>query len=102
MKPRDALCSFCRKSYRDVGPLVEGPGNVYICGECAELCRSIVDLERRRRADSRSPAESSTLRERLDRLVPGQDEAKQALVLAAARRSEARGRVLLTGPQRSA
>ena len=23
---RNAYCSFCRKSYRDVGPLVEGPG----------------------------------------------------------------------------
>src|SRR4051812_9039424 len=34
---RNAYCSFCRKSYRDVGPLVEGPGDVYICGECIEL-----------------------------------------------------------------
>ena len=31
---KNAFCSFCRKSYRDVGPLVEGPGDVYICGEC--------------------------------------------------------------------
>ena len=31
---KNAYCSFCRKSYRDVGPLVEGPGDVYICGEC--------------------------------------------------------------------
>ena len=23
---KNAFCSFCRKSYRDVGPLVEGPG----------------------------------------------------------------------------
>ena len=35
---RNAFCSFCRKSYRDVGPLVEGPGDCYICGECVELC----------------------------------------------------------------
>ena len=27
---KNAFCSFCRKSYRDVGPLVEGPGDVYI------------------------------------------------------------------------
>ncbi|HEV3437988.1 MAG TPA: ClpX C4-type zinc finger protein, partial [Gemmata sp.] len=31
---RNAYCSFCRRSHRDVGPLVEGPGDVYICGEC--------------------------------------------------------------------
>ena len=40
---KNAYCSFCRKSYRDVGPLVEGPGDVYICGDCIELCQSILD-----------------------------------------------------------
>ena len=46
---KNAYCSFCRKSYRDVGPLVEGPGDVYICGDCIELCQQILDQERKRR-----------------------------------------------------
>ena len=46
---KNANCSFCRKSYREVGPLVEGPDEVYICGECIELCQSILDQERKRR-----------------------------------------------------
>jgi ATP-dependent Clp protease ATP-binding subunit ClpX len=46
---RNAFCSFCRKSYREVGPLVEGPGDVYICGECIELCQSILDQENKRK-----------------------------------------------------
>jgi acetylornithine/N-succinyldiaminopimelate aminotransferase len=46
-----AGCSFCRKSYRDVGPLVEGPGGVRICRECIELCRSTLDIESRRRGE---------------------------------------------------
>jgi hypothetical protein len=46
---RDAFCSFCRKNYKDVGPLVEGPGDVYICGECIELCGSIMEQEIQRR-----------------------------------------------------
>ncbi len=46
---KNANCSFCRKSYREVGPLVEGPADVYICGECIELCQSILDQERKRR-----------------------------------------------------
>src|ERR1700754_3381657 len=50
---KNACCSFCRKSYRDVGPLVEGPGDVYICGECIELCQSILEQERRRRGTSK-------------------------------------------------
>ena len=41
---KNAFFSLCRKSYRDVGPLVEGPGDVYICGECIELCQSIRDV----------------------------------------------------------
>jgi len=44
---KDATCSFCRKSYRDVGPLVEGPSDVFVCGECIELCNSILDQEKR-------------------------------------------------------
>ena len=46
----NAYCSFCRKSYRDAGPLVEGPGEVYICGGCIELCQQILDAERKRGA----------------------------------------------------
>src|SRR4051812_50093872 len=52
---KNAYCSFCRKSYRDVGPLVEGPGDVYICGEGIELCQSILDQERRRRGGAQTP-----------------------------------------------
>ena len=51
---RNAFCSFCRKSYRDVGPLVEGPGDVYICGECIELCQQIIEQEKRRRGVNKS------------------------------------------------
>ena len=51
---KNAFCSFCRKSYRDVGPLVEGPGDVYICGECIDLCQSILEQERRRRGTAQA------------------------------------------------
>ncbi len=83
---RNAFCSFCRKSYRDVGPLVEGPGDVYICGECVELCQSIIDQEKRRRGASRSlvthiPSPRS-LKEKLDQYVVGQQKAKKVLSVA--------------------
>jgi ATP-dependent Clp protease ATP-binding subunit ClpX len=83
---KNAYCSFCRKSYRDVGPLVEGPGDVYICGECIELCQSILDQERRRRGvpktlftDIPTPRE---IKEQLDQYVIGQDRAKRVLSVA--------------------
>src|SRR5687767_9519872 len=83
---RNAFCSFCRKSYRDVGPLVEGPGDVYICGECIELCQSIIDQEKRRRGVTRSlvshiPSPRS-IKERLDQYVIGQSRAKKVLSVA--------------------
>jgi len=83
---KNAFCSFCRKSYRDVGPLVEGPGDVYICGECIDLCQSILEQERRRRGTSKplftkipSPRQ---IVEQLDQYVISQDHAKKVLAVA--------------------
>ncbi|MBL9125059.1 MAG: ATP-dependent Clp protease ATP-binding subunit ClpX [Planctomycetaceae bacterium] len=83
---KNAFCSFCRKSYRDVGPLVEGPGDVYICGECIELCQSILEQERRRRGTtkqlfSKIPAPSEIV-SHLDEYVIGQERAKRVLAVA--------------------
>jgi ATP-dependent Clp protease ATP-binding subunit ClpX len=83
---RNAYCSFCRKSYRDVGPLVEGPSDVYICGECIELCQSIIEQEKRRRGGSRAllthiPSPRS-IKDKLDQYVIGQQRAKKVLSVA--------------------
>ena len=83
---KNAFCSFCRKSYRDVGPLVEGPGDVYICAECIDLCSSILDQEQKRRGSSTSlfneiPAPREIV-ERMDEYVIGQEAAKKVLAVA--------------------
>ena len=41
-------CLFCGKTSRDVGPMVEGPSDVYICANCTDLCQNIFRQERRR------------------------------------------------------
>ncbi|MCA9054086.1 MAG: ATP-dependent Clp protease ATP-binding subunit ClpX, partial [Planctomycetaceae bacterium] len=83
---KNANCSFCGKSYRDVGPLVEGPGDVYICGECIDLCQSILDQERKRRGETKPLfSKVPTPREivaHLDQYVIGQDKAKKTLSVA--------------------
>jgi ATP-dependent Clp protease ATP-binding subunit ClpX len=83
---KNAFCSFCRKSYRDVGPLVEGPGDVYICGECIDLCQSILEQERRRRGASKPlfnniPTPRQMVAQ-LDQYVIGQEHAKKVLAVA--------------------
>lgn len=83
---RNANCSFCRKNYREVGPLVEGPEDVYICGECIELCQTILDQERRRRGTPRTlfnrvPSPREIVAE-LDQYVIGQEKSKKLLSVA--------------------
>src|SRR5438132_13773728 len=86
---RNAYCSFCRKSYRDVGPLVEGPGDVYVCGECIELCQSIIEQEKRRRqlTAERLP-DPEDIVEKLDHYTAGAGEGKQLLAAAVRRHYE--------------
>jgi hypothetical protein len=48
-----AVCSFCRKSRSEVGPLVEGAGpegtgGVFICRTCTDLSLAIFEQEDRR------------------------------------------------------
>jgi len=79
-------CSFCGKTSREVGPMVEGPNDIYICSNCTDLCQNIFRQERRRVSSAR-PLFSSIpaprqIKEFLDQYVIGQDHAKKALSVA--------------------
>ncbi|MFM7052888.1 MAG: ATP-dependent Clp protease ATP-binding subunit ClpX [Planctomycetota bacterium] len=83
---KTTTCSFCGKTSREVGAMVEGPGEVYICSNCTDLCQNIFKQERRRVAAAR-PLFSSIpaprqIKEFLDQYVIGQDAAKRALAVA--------------------
>src|SRR5690348_6021979 len=53
---RVTTCSFCGKSSRDVGPMVEGPSDVYICANCVDLAHNIIRQEKRKLSGSSAPA----------------------------------------------
>jgi len=76
-------CSFCGKSQAEVRKIVAGPG-VYICNECVELCKDIIDedfYEEMVREFTDVPKPKEIL-EVLNEYVIGQDFAKRALSVA--------------------
>ncbi|MFG0327137.1 MAG: ATP-dependent Clp protease ATP-binding subunit ClpX [Phycisphaerales bacterium JB037] len=79
-------CSFCGKTSREVGPMVEGPNEVYVCSNCVDLCQNIFRQERRRLSSvSNSLSEIPSpreIKEFLDQYVIGQDQAKRSLSVA--------------------
>ncbi|MBK9189868.1 MAG: ATP-dependent Clp protease ATP-binding subunit ClpX [Phycisphaerales bacterium] len=79
-------CSFCGKTSRDVGPMVEGPNAVYVCSACTDLCQNIFKQERRRVSSSttwlRDIPAPRDMKDFLDQYVIGQDRAKKALSVA--------------------
>ncbi|HMO27365.1 MAG TPA: ATP-dependent Clp protease ATP-binding subunit ClpX [Tepidisphaeraceae bacterium] len=83
---RITTCSFCGKSSRDVGPMVEGPSDVYICANCVDLAHNIIRQEKRK-LSSNQPLFTSipsprTIKEYLDQYIIGQTHAKRALSVA--------------------
>ncbi len=106
-------CSFCNRSQEDVRKLISGPGDVYICDECVDLCNEIIaedtDKPEVIGAQSRIPRPKE-IKAFLDQYVIGQDYAKKALSVAVHnhyKRIEAKGssevelqksNILLIGP----
>ena len=53
---RDSLrCSFCLKRRDEVTNLIAGPGGVYICVECVQLCNDIIGREAAAAASDQNP-----------------------------------------------
>ena len=97
-KPR---CSFCGKTQDEVGRLIAGPNNIFICTDCIQLCNVVLREEfgsdafpdtpcmpAEKRADYVSAPVFDTLpkpeeiKQFLDQYVIGQDEAKKVLSVA--------------------
>lgn len=77
-------CSFCNKTQDQVRKLIAGPGNVYICDECIEICSEIVEEEFDDKVHDTDinllkPTEIKTF---LDQYVIGQEEAKKVLAVS--------------------
>jgi len=76
-------CSFCGKTQDQVQKIVAGPG-VYICNECIDLCKEIIDEEVSQDAapETLEVPTPADIVNTLDQYVIGQDEAKRTLSVA--------------------
>lgn len=84
-------CSFCNKSQDQVRKMIAGPGGVYICDECVDICSDIIeeefgeldDLESERGEDlDINFLKPQEIKEFLDDYVIGQEQAKKILSVA--------------------
>ncbi|MEK7244202.1 MAG: ClpX C4-type zinc finger protein, partial [Thermodesulfobacteriota bacterium] len=78
------FCSFCGKDQNEVKKLVAGP-TAYICDECIELCRCIVEEESEKGGTEdirKGIPEPKNIARFLDQYVIGQDHSKKVLSVA--------------------
>lgn len=83
MAKYEQSCSFCGKEKSKTKKLIAGPDGIFICDECVELCKDMLD-----KMPSSSPAEQvelkkpAEIKEELDHYIVGQDKAKRVLSVA--------------------
>ena len=80
-------CSFCGKSETEVTGLITGPGGVFICSECVELCDSLLNQKEAHEQADQAAADIEILKPheikaKLDEYVIGQENAKKVLSVA--------------------
>ncbi len=78
------VCSFCGKDQSKVRKMVAGPGGVFICDECVELCTDIMFGEESSpgQLNLENLPKPNEIKEFLDQYVIGQEYAKKILSVA--------------------
>ncbi len=82
MKEKELFCSFCGKPKELANRLIAGPSGVYICDECIEICKEVLNEDKAKRGEPvevvklMKPAE---IKAKLDEYIIGQDQAKRVL-----------------------
>ncbi len=76
-------CSFCGKTKDDARKLIAGPSGIFICDECIDICKDILDEENAKSAtDSVRLLKPMEIKAELDKYIVGQDKAKKVLSVA--------------------
>ena len=79
-------CSFCNKTQDQVRKMIAGPGNVYICDECVDICADIIEEEYEEETEAGEMEinllKPVQIKKFLDEYVIGQEAAKKVLAVS--------------------
>ena len=78
-------CSLCGKKQEQIDRMISGSNAAYICNECVDICRGILDEEyagMNETLDQINLIKPKEMKEFLDEYVIGQDQAKKVLSVA--------------------
>ncbi len=76
-------CSFCGKPKELAKKLIAGPDGVYICDECVDICKEVLEREEKKAADEETALlKPHEIKAELDKYIVGQDKAKKVLSVA--------------------
>lgn len=78
-------CSFCGKKQEQIDRMISGSNGAYICNECVDICRGILDEEyagMNEALDQINLIKPKEMKEFLDEYVIGQDQAKKVFSVA--------------------
>lgn len=83
-KKDNKLCSFCSRGNREVGRLIQGSPDSYICNDCVEACHMLFQNEQTTSIKStpKEPLTPVKINEKLCEYIIGQDNAKKTLAVA--------------------
>ena len=84
MEKNEQRCSFCGKSKEEVRRLTAGPGGVFICDDCVDICKAMVDetLDKESKTEEVPLKKPAEIKAELDKYIVGQDKAKKVLSVA--------------------
>jgi hypothetical protein len=73
VRSKTLYCSFCFKSQHEVRKLIAGPGSIFVCDECVELCNEIIAVGPKDKSKKSLSVENLPTERLLERLQPIED-----------------------------
>ena len=80
----DLFCSFCGTPKELAKKLIAGPNGVYICDECIDICKEVLESDEEKKEEKSSVRllKPKEIKAELDKYIVGQEKAKKVLSVA--------------------